>query len=52
MSYIICPCCIKVIKMDERLQNDYLSEMNLDLLAELPMTKRNFKIKQKSMMTR
>lgn len=39
MSYIICPCCDEVIKMDEDYKNDYLSEMNLDLLAELPMTR-------------
>lgn len=38
MSYIICPDCNGKIKLDDEIQNhDYLKEMDLDLLAELPM---------------
>ncbi len=40
MSYIQCPDCDKKIKLFEGEEtNKFLSEMNLNLLGELPMTK-------------
>lgn len=38
MSYIICPCCDEKISMDDEIHShDYLRDMELDLLGELPM---------------
>ncbi|MGL5316248.1 MAG: Mrp/NBP35 family ATP-binding protein [Peptostreptococcaceae bacterium] len=48
MSYIECPDCNKKIKLfDGEDTNKFLNEMNLDLLAELPMTKEIISITHK-----
>ena len=49
MSYVICPDCDKEIRMfDDNDSDKILEDMNLDLLAELPMTKDLSNIKDAS----
>lgn len=37
MSYILCPCCDTKIEMNSSYSNDFMKEMNLELLESLPM---------------
>lgn len=49
MSYVMCPDCDKEIRMfDDNDSDKILEDMNLDLLAELPMTKDLSNIKDTS----